>query len=131
MLILSLIIFYPIVLLVSVLIFSWICASEQDLTLTMLFSLFFLSIILIPVVPFYLFFRILVFSRNFRQISTNRINKHSNSSVRDDMLADLEYVNNSALEKRLKCDWLPGFLLLIWHEPATAWRTITHRFRIR
>ena len=63
-----------------------------------------------------------------------KINNHINTSKIDfyaDMYADLEFINNLELRNKLKREWLPGLLELIFTDPVTVWRTISQRFRIR
>ena len=59
------------------------------------------------------------------------VSNFSGLAFHEDMLADLEFVNDPELEKKLKREWFPGLLELIFTDPVTAWRTISQRFRIR
>jgi uncharacterized membrane protein len=65
-------------------------------------------------------------SRLDKPLSSNR-----DRSVLDDLLADLEYINDPKIEKKLKRDWLPGLVWLAISDPITAVKTATQRIRTR
>jgi hypothetical protein len=49
----------------------------------------------------------------------------------DDMLADLEYVGDAELERKLKRQWIPGLLSFVINNPTAVWKSITGHPRRR
>jgi hypothetical protein len=92
-----------------------------------------LAIMGVTIVVFGAYFWITGYSLTSLSITeiTKKLRKSEKIDTHSDLLADLEYINDPEIEKKLKKDWLPGLIWLAISDPVTAVRTATQRFRTR
>jgi hypothetical protein len=103
-------------------------SGKKSPTVTGGFLLFFINLFLLATVAYSGIFSD---GRRFQKVSNDYLNdqKHLVRSDLDDLIADLEFINDANLTKKLKKDWTPGLLSLLISDPMFAIKSVTQRFQ--